>query len=152
MKRFLIGILAGMLILSASTYVYAVSYQNYVDGNELIDGQLYVKDKATIKKSQKVIGSEIKGIVSVTTAETAAEATHNVILANGALTVSLPAVSGNSGLCFTVVNPGTQTITIDPSGSESLNGTSTSATMTTQFDWRTVITDGVAWFFIGKNP
>lgn len=152
MKRFIVGILAGMAIFYSTSPAGAVSYPNYVDGNELIEGQLYVKDKATTKKSHTVIGSEIKGIVSVTTAETAAEATHNVILANGALTVSLPAVSGNSGLCFTIVNTGTQTITIDPSGSELLNGTSTSATMTTQFDWREVITNGTAWFFIGKNP
>jgi hypothetical protein len=152
MKRLSIGILAGMAIFYSTTSASAVSYPNYVDGNELIEGQLYVKDKGYFKKSNTVVGSEIKGIVSVTTAETAAEATHNVILANGALTVTLPAVSGNTGISFTIVNTGTQTITIDPNASEKLNGTSTSATMTTQYDWRQVITNGVEWFFIGKNP
>lgn len=155
MKKMFFGLLSvGLLsaFLGFVSIVQAVPYAHYVDGNELVDGQIYVKDKGTVKKSLTVTGAHLRGIVSATSAVSPLEATHNTVLCNGALTVSLPAVSGNSGLSFLIVNVGTQTVTIDPNASESLNGTSTSATMTTQYDWREIITNGSEWFFVGKNP
>lgn len=70
-------------------------------------------------------GSIINRITTITS-NTTLGATHNIIICNGAsITVTLPAVSSNIGRTYTLKNINAASVTIDPNGSELIEGAST---------------------------
>ena len=62
-------------------------------------------------------------------------------------TVNLPTAVGIQGTTYTLVNSGTGTITLDPNGTETING-STTIDLATQYTSRTVQSDGTNWIII----
>lgn len=70
---------------------------------------------------------------------------NSVILASGTISLSLAAASDvGEGFYFSVKNTSSGVITIDPDGSETINGASTLALA--QDESALIITNGVAWF------
>ena len=66
----------------------------------------------------------------------------------GATTVNLPAVSGNSGKIIQITHVGsTNSITIDGSGAETIDGETTQA-LDTQYDTVTLLCDGSEWYIM----
>ena len=79
-----------------------------------------------------------------------ANSTHTMsdkplVYCNGTFTVNLPAAAVSDGRIYHVVNIGSGTITIDGSGSETINGATTLA-LTTQWSVATLHCDGAAWY------
>lgn len=70
-----------------------------------------------------------------------------IILCSNAITITLPVVSGNRGLTYTIVNVGTRSITIDGNGDETING---SANTTLSAKWQKVklYCTGTQWVII----
>jgi len=81
---------------------------------------------------------------------TAANSSIYVDATGGAATVNLPTAVGNTGKIFTIakIDSGTNTVTIDPNGSETING-ATTAILSVQFDNITIQSDGANWRIIG---
>lgn len=76
-------------------------------------------------------------------------AEETVIVVTGITTLTLPAASSSAGKLYVIVKKdATNTLTIDPNGSETINGSATSITSTTQWAvWR-LFCDGTEWYSI----
>lgn len=87
-------------------------------------------------------------VVSTRTADYAPVAdSGEVVLANGAITVTLPApVVDNIGITYTVKNAGTGTVTVH-AASGTIDGGAT-FTMTVQYSSVDFVNDGTNWFTV----
>lgn len=70
-----------------------------------------------------------------------------LILASNTITINLYAVSGNTGKTITVKNAGSGTITLDASGSETIDGALTQ-TISAANQSLTLVCTGSAWVLI----
>jgi len=69
---------------------------------------------------------------------------------SGSFTINLPAAASNSGKTVTIVKTtSANTVTIDASGSENINGATTLA-LTTQYSGKTLHCDGTQWFVVAS--
>jgi hypothetical protein len=92
------------------------------------------------------------GTVRSVTATTAIVSSDFAILADstsGAITVSLPPAATANGRIFFVkrVNAGLNSITVDPFGSETIDGAATNV-LTLQWAKISIISNGTAWFIV----
>lgn len=70
---------------------------------------------------------------------------------SGAITVNLPAVASSTHKSLTVIKTSaSNTTTLDGNASETINGSTTLA-LSTQWDSKTVICDGTAWYIKASN-
>jgi hypothetical protein len=100
----------------------------------------------------------IQPIASYTTASTktgsysiVASDINSIITVNGSFTLghAITAAQAGSGFHYTIRNIGTATVTIDPAGSETIDGAATLKCCAKQvFD---VVSDGVNWFTLGYD-
>lgn len=79
---------------------------------------------------------------------------YYVTTAAATITATLPAVSSTDAAAGRVVtimkaDSGAGSVTIDGNGSETING-STTVSLSSQYDFRTIVSDGVAWYVIGS--
>ncbi|MEK7524358.1 MAG: hypothetical protein AAB588_05020 [Patescibacteria group bacterium] len=131
-----------------------------VDGDAIVTNTLNVGTSLNVGNG----GMHVQGVLASSgrkqsyTATTSATYTatfeDDVIAANATsapITVNLPSASKKSGTVFTVIKTdvSANAVTIDPSGSETINGTSTIA-LANQYDYRTVTSDGTNWITIGQ--
>ena len=70
----------------------------------------------------------------------------DVVLASNTITISLPS-GHSSGDIITVKNIGTNTVTIDPNGAETIDGSATHE-LNYQYEAVTCISDGTNWYLI----
>jgi hypothetical protein len=82
---------------------------------------------------------------SVTGTHTAAD--KPVIYCDGTFTVNLPAAAIAAGRVYHVVNVGTGTVTVDGSGSETING-ATTLSLAHQYDSAALHCNGTGWYLI----
>lgn len=93
---------------------------------------------------------DIQGLrVSTLTTSVSYNATANdyVILVSATATVNLPAAATFDGQIYAIRNVGSGTVTIDPSGTEQIDGTATKSLAAGEF--ATIVCDGTQWFTIG---
>lgn len=93
--------------------------------------------------------------VTVVTATTTLDASHGIVLVDataGAVTINLPAASGLSGRGYVImkIDSSTNGVTIDPNGTELINGSNTK-TLLNQFNAVLIVTDGTAWYSIAAS-
>lgn len=72
------------------------------------------------------------------------------VLANassGAITITLPSPSSNAIVNVKKIDSSTNAVTVEPNGSETINGSS-SKTIDTQYESYTFISDGTNWYII----
>ncbi len=81
-----------------------------------------------------------------------------VTTSTGTVTVSLPDVTDTAGdayagrvITIMKVDAAVGTAAIDPDGSQTINGSSVSIAITTQYNYKTLVSDGVEWFTIGSS-
>lgn len=111
---------------------------------EVQSGNLHVAGNSYLR------GACYTNVTTVTTTSHTAANEHVILVdddtAGAAVTVTLPAASGNSGLQYVIKKIGsTANVVIDGNGSETIDG-ATTATLTTQYEVMTVICNGTAWF------
>lgn len=85
--------------------------------------------------------------ISSKTGDYTATSDDDVILCSGTFAVSLPAASGVSGKRFYIKNTGTGSITVDPNGSETIDGGEI-AVIESQYESITIVCDGSNWHII----
>ena len=83
---------------------------------------------------------------NVTATDTFATANETINCTANTFTVNLPTAVGIQGTTYTLVNSGTGTITLDPNGTETINGNTTIDLV--QYVSRTVQSDGTNWIII----
>jgi len=91
-------------------------------------------------------------VTTKTTAYTAVAGTDKIILCNasgGLLAIGLPAVSGNTGISFTIkkIDSSVNVVEIDADGSETIDGL-TSQIISVQYQSITVFCDGSTWWIL----
>lgn len=99
---------------------------------------------------QLAVSPDIQGLrVSTLTTAVTYNATANdyVILVSATATVNLPAAATFDGQIYAIRNVGSGTVTIDPSGTEQIDGAATKTLTAGQF--ATIVCDGTQWFTIG---
>ncbi len=99
---------------------------------------------------QLAVSPDIQGLrVSTLTTSANYNATANdyVILVSATATVNLPAAATFDGQIYAIRNIGSGTVTIDPSGTEQIDGTATKSLAAGEFS--TIVCDGAQWFTIG---
>jgi len=91
-------------------------------------------------------------VASITVANTpyALSTSTDVVLVSasgGAVEVDLPTASGNSGKVFRIkkTDSSSNAVTVDPSGTQTIDGVSTSRTLNTQYEEITIVSDGSNW-------
>lgn len=108
------------------------------------------------KKEPIALGDFIALPLPVTTTVTASSITldhsHHIVLcdtSSNAITVNLPAAADYPNKQFTIkVIDATNNVTIDGNASETIDG-ATTVTLSTQYQSRTVVSDGNDWHVIG---
>jgi len=99
-----------------------------------------------------------KGVSDVKTSDYTATIFDDVVLANGTLSINLYSAGGgtdetgnikNEGRRVIIKNIGTGTVTIDPSGSETIDGSATKL-MSIQYSVIELVSDGVNWHIISQ--
>jgi hypothetical protein len=88
--------------------------------------------------------------VSIVAADTLLDDTHAVVLVSAAATISLPSSVGITGRLYRVVQTGTGLVTIQPSGAETLSG-STPLVLTSQWDSVDFVSDGTNWTLLSRE-
>jgi trimeric autotransporter adhesin len=120
-----------------------------ISGLNGISPTAIISYQPTLAGQQVTSGSAIvRSVNSISTATTAGAATLTdyVYLVTGTTTLTLPAASGNSNL-YTVKNTGTNTITINTTSSQTIDG-STSITLPVANSSVSLISDGSNWFVV----
>jgi polygalacturonase len=100
--------------------------------------------------------SAMQGIKTVTSTY-AVLAQDRTILADataGAFDVDLPNAVGNFGRILTIkkVDASGNAVSVDPSGSQLIDGSSSSYSLPAQWDGVTIQSNGVSWFILGIGP
>ncbi len=72
------------------------------------------------------------------------QTSDDVLLVQGNLTMTLPQASTNAGKVFTLKNVGTEVVSVNASGTDTID-TNVSLSLPNQFDWLSVISDGSTW-------
>jgi len=85
--------------------------------------------------------------ISLKTSDYTATSDDDVILCSGTITISLPVASGVSGKRLYIKNIGTGSITVDPNGTETIDG-GTTAVIENQYESITIVCDGSNWHII----
>jgi len=100
------------------------------------------------------LNGSVSFAVKSVTANYTATASDRVILCDAtsnSITVSLPSASGITGRVYTIkrIDGSTNTVTIDPNGSETIDGASTYS-LGSQWDFVTIVSDGSNWVIVAK--
>lgn len=133
---------------------------NYTQGDT---GDWTVADESSITDTLDEVGSRLVELeqdfqVSTKTASATLTTSEGLVLADAAtgaasITLTLPAVSGNSGLKYIIKridNDYDYNVTIDGNGSETIDG-STTFGLYTQYDWVELFCDGTEWHITARN-
>lgn len=118
------------------------------------DGQVLTADSA---QTTGIKWANVSSLLAITskTANYTATTSDSVILcdsSSGAFIISLPAALGNTGLKFFIkkTDSSFNTITMDPSGAELIDGFATTL-ISTQFESVEIICDGTGWKILNRN-
>jgi len=100
------------------------------------------------------LNGSVSFAVKSVTANYTATASDRVILCDAtsnSITVSLPSASGITGRVYTIkkVDSSTNTVTVDPAGTETIDGASTYS-LSSQWDFVTIVSDGSNWVIVAK--
>lgn len=102
-----------------------------------------------------VVNGNVSTAITTVTGNTTLNATHSTVLVNnsGSVTITLPAASGKTGWIYTIkkVSAASNDVLIDPNGSELLDGSSTSKTLTLQWSSVTIQSNGTSWFLLSSH-
>lgn len=91
------------------------------------------------------------GYIEKTATYTATTLDNVINCTSGTFTVTLPLANTKEGLTYTIINSGAGAITVGTTSSQTING-STTYSLATQYDWVTVISDGVSkWYIKSKS-
>jgi len=111
-----------------------------------------------IKTSAPISNFEINGSMGHKVTHTAVNLTlnntHNVVLASnssGTVVINLPTVSSCQGRIYTIKRIGSGNVTVNPNGSETIDGVSANYNFATQYEFITILSDGGQWLLIGEN-
>jgi hypothetical protein len=122
-----------------------------------LSGSLPTKINANFRKRSFLNVAAKSADFTVWTDDTAGSPkdVYLVTTAASTITVTLPTVASGdalNGRAVTImkVDSGAGSVSIDADGSEEINGATTKS-LSSQYDFATIVSDGVAWYIVGNN-
>lgn len=138
------------MTVNTSQTVSTQNYKIYYPGMSLSSlGNVAVGTTVNYPAKCHVHGSFGMKVSTVTTSTTLDDS-YGVVLCNntsGSITISLPPAADSNGMTFIIKKIGTQNVVIDPFSTELIDGAG-NVTITTAYDSRHVICNGVSWYII----
>ena len=115
-------------------------------------GQVLKSDGTDVAWGTNTAAPAFNTVTKTTTATLSISGEDNVICdaSGGDFTITLPAVSGNSGLTYKITSKSTGTITIEGNASETIGG-ELNVRLASKGDSISITTDGISWFYISDN-
>ncbi|MCW1921322.1 hypothetical protein OKA05_02085 [Luteolibacter arcticus] len=102
----------------------------------------------------RLAATGIQAATNALTTTTTLGSDHHTVLcdaSSGAFDVDLPAAASHPGRVYVIKNVGASNApSIDPNSTELLDGSSSSVTLSTQWQSRTIQSNGTSWFTIGS--
>ena len=166
-----IGILAGEKIAdgastnSSSDNSVFIGYHSYPQAiaqtNQIVIGYDAIGNgsNSTIIGNASTTSAELKGtlksngqILALTTksANYTLTASDEIITVTAGATITLPTAVGAIGRTYTIKRTGSSDVIIDGDGSQTIDGTTTH-TLTAQYKYVKVVSDGSNWIIVGNN-
>lgn len=142
---------AYVTITRGSTTLTAADLTAYAQGSDMNRSDYDTDDDEIVDEAETVNVANPTAVAFAASPYTvlAADTVLLVDTTAGAVELDLPAVASSSGRTIVVKDEGgnaaTNAITIDPSGAETLDGSATSATITTAYGWMSIFCDGTQW-------
>ena len=134
-----------------STTLTAADFTAWAQGSDMNRSD-YDTDDDTVVDTAEAIKVNNPTAVAFAASPYTVLSTDTVLLVDttaGAVELDLPAVASSSGRTLVIKDEGgnaaTNAITIDPNASETLDGSATSATITTAYGHMTIFCDGTQW-------
>jgi hypothetical protein len=140
------------LTVATSQTVSSQSFKIYYPGTSLNSSGKLLVNTTTSHGAYLHVDGNLSSKVSTISADTTIDASYSMILgdtSSGNVTLTLPAVSGNTGLQYTVKKiSASNTLTLDGDGSETIDGSATVAITTNNVAVR-IVCNGSAWYIMG---
>jgi hypothetical protein len=138
---------------SASTSVGIARFQSF----ETVDNTALITPNSEIKQLHAGYSKSTEGTaITADTTLTNDDYIIEVDSSGGAFTQTLPAVGDvvtGKRYAFKKVGAGTNAVTLDGDGSETIDGATTNATaLVNQYDYIEIYNNGTEWIVIGQNP
>lgn len=113
-------------------------------------GRLGVRDGGSNLDTLYIDSTVITGYTAKTSAYTITVDDHTINCTSGTFTVTLPTAVGITGQIFIIKNSGAGVITVDGFSTQTIDGSAT-YTLSTQYKYVTVQSNGANWLTIGNN-
>ena len=138
-------------ITRGSTTLTAADLTAYAQGSDMNRSDYDSDDDEIVDAAENINVANPTAVAFAASPYTVLAADTVLLLdtSGGAVEVDLPAVASSSGRVLTIKDEagsaGTNAITIDPNGTETIDGSATSATITTNFGVMELVCDGTQW-------
>ena len=129
-------------------------YAGYFLGKAIVTDNLSVGTTSTLASTLNVAGSLAIGYSSISSPSYTASKSDcimGVSAPGGGTTIYLPAAGGVSGRLYTIKNLNGNAISIDPNGTESIDGSSSNYSLNTQWKYVTLVSNGSNWLIVANN-
>jgi len=138
-------------VTRGSATLTAAQLTAYIQGADMDRVDYDNDDDAIVDKAESINVANPTSVAAAASPYTVLS-TDTFILVDtsaGAVEVDLPAVASSSGRTIVIKDEGgsaaTNAITIDPNGAETLDGSATSKTITTNYGYASIFCDGTQW-------
>lgn len=134
----------GLSSVGTGNLIYGASSTNFASNTNLTYSSNVLKISSG---TLNIDGGLINKVTTISTATTL-NATHNIVLCNSSspFTVNLGQASSNTGRTYTLKNINSGTITIDPNGTEQIEGAATYSL--SQNKSVQIVCNGSAWYIV----
>jgi hypothetical protein len=145
------GLIIGTKADKATADVTPGEKDLFVDGTVEVDGATRLDGDVDVNASLLLDVEDISAAEAAALGEsitlTTTQSGFVVVSATQAITLVLPAVSGNGGLDYVVVKKSTEAVavTLDGNASETINGSTTNNSIDAQYDFLGIFCTGSEW-------
>jgi hypothetical protein len=123
------------------------------DSYAAFNGDVKIGNYSTPESSLHVDGSISMAVTTENSNYTADENDYTILCNTGSMTVNLPDASSVDGRIYVIkkISATAGNITIDPNGSQTIDGASTNTELTSQWSTMMIQSDGSDWFILSKS-
>ena len=123
------------------------------DSYAAFNGDVKIGDYTTPESSLHVGGSLSMALTTVSSNYTTDENDYTILCNTGSMTLNLPNASNCEGRVYVIkkISAAGGSITIDPNGSQTIDGAATNTELTNQWSTMMIQSDGSNWFILSKS-
>ena len=127
----------------------ALGYEAQITASNTIQlGNTSITD---VKTSGTITASGYTTSFSAKNADYTLSATDDIVVVNGPAIITLPTALGITGRKYTIKNINAATVSVNPAGAETIDGTPAPKLLTIQYQYITVVSNGANWLIVANN-